>query len=109
MLADATDQHPRDLSVVSAAAGAVGSIAGQIAEGGGAYVIGIASGPAKVAHLTNNLWFDAVIDDENEDVNARLRELAPQGRNVFFDNVGGPLVALRPTKQIQRGALGTAA
>jgi hypothetical protein len=79
-----------DTFVVSAAAGAVGSIAGQIAKRDGARVIGIAGGPRKAAHLMDSLGFDAAIDYKNEDVNARLRELAPDGVNVFFDNVGGP-------------------
>ena len=83
---------PGDVFVVSAAAGAVGSIVGQIAKRDGAYVIGIAGGPAKVEYLTSELGFDAAIDYKNEDVNARLRELAPDGVNVFFDNVGGPIL-----------------
>lgn len=83
---------PGDVFVVSAAAGAVGSVAGQIAKRDGAHVIGIAGGPAKVEHLTGTLGFDAAIDYKNEDVNARLRELAPDGVNVFFDNVGGPIL-----------------
>jgi NADPH-dependent curcumin reductase CurA len=81
-----------DTFVVSAAAGAVGSIAGQIAKRDGARVIGIAGGPAKVDYLTSELGFDAAIDYKNEDVTARLRELAPDGVNVFFDNVGGPIL-----------------
>lgn len=81
-----------DTFVVSAAAGAVGSIAGQIAKRDGARVIGIAGGPHKVKYLTERLGFDAAIDYKNEDVNARLGELAPDGVNVFFDNVGGPVL-----------------
>ena len=81
-----------DLFVVSAAAGAVGSIAGQIARRDGATVIGIAGGQKKVAYLTDRLGFDAGIDYKHEDVSARLRELAPDGVNVFFDNVGGPIL-----------------
>ncbi len=81
-----------DIFVVSAAAGAVGSIAGQIAKRDGATVIGIAGGPRKMKHLIEDLGFDAAIDYKNEDVNARLRELAPNGVNVFFDNVGGPVL-----------------
>jgi hypothetical protein len=81
-----------DIFVVSAAAGAVGSVAGQIAKRDGAFVIGIAGGQRKVTYLTERLGFDAAIDYKNEDVNARLRELAPNGINVFFDNVGGPIL-----------------
>jgi NADPH-dependent curcumin reductase len=84
--------EPGDVFVVSAAAGAVGSIAGQIAKHDGARVIGIAGGPRKVAYLTETLGFDAAIDYKNEDVNQRLRSLAPDGVNVFFDNVGGPIL-----------------
>jgi len=81
-----------DVFVVSAAAGAVGSLAGQIAKIDGATVIGIAGGPAKCAFLTDTLGFDAAIDYKNEDVAGRLGELAPDGINVFFDNVGGPIL-----------------
>ena len=84
--------QPGDIFVVSAAAGAVGSIAGQIAKRDGAFVIGIAGGQRKVTYLTERLGFDAAIDYKSEDVNARLRELAPNGINVFFDNVGGPIL-----------------
>ena len=83
---------PGDIFVVSAAAGAVGSIAGQIAKRDGAHVIGIAGGPTKVEYLTSELGFDAAIDYKNDDVTTRLRELAPDGVNVFFDNVGGPIL-----------------
>jgi NADPH-dependent curcumin reductase CurA len=83
---------PGDTFVVSAAAGAVGSIAGQIAKRDGARVIGIAGGARKIAYLTDQLGFDAAIDYKNEDLNARLRELAPDGVNIFYDNVGGPVL-----------------
>ena len=55
-------------------------------------VIGIAGGPAKVRYLTSELGFDAAIDYKHDDVNGRLREIAPDGVNVFFDNVGGPIL-----------------
>jgi hypothetical protein len=84
--------QPGEVFVVSAAAGAVGSIVGQIAKRDGARVIGIAGGPAKTAFLTDELGFDEAIDYKNEDVTARLRELAPDGVNVFFDNVGGAVL-----------------
>jgi NADPH-dependent curcumin reductase len=82
-----------DVVVVSGAAGAVGSMAGQLARIAGAgKVIGIAGGPKKGALLVDELGFDAAIDYKNEDVSARLRELAPDGVDVFFDNVGGPIL-----------------
>ena len=84
--------QPGDTMVVSAAAGAVGSIAGQIGKIDGARVIGIAGGERKCAYITDELGFDAAIDYKNEDVGERLKELAPDGVNVFFDNVGGPIL-----------------
>lgn len=78
--------------VISAAAGAVGSIAGQIAKARGARVIGIAGGPQKCSTLTEELGFDAAIDYRGENVLRRLRELAPKGIDVFFDNVGGDIL-----------------
>ncbi|MBO6558421.1 MAG: NADP-dependent oxidoreductase [Pseudomonadales bacterium] len=83
---------PGEVFVVSAAAGAVGSIAGQIAKRDGARVIGIAGGQRKTDYLTNELGFDAAIDYKSEDMGARLKELAPEGVNVFFDNVGGAVL-----------------
>jgi NADPH-dependent curcumin reductase CurA len=67
-------------------------VAGQIAKLEGARVIGIAGGPDKLRTMTDELGFDAGIDYKGEDVDARLRELAPDGIDVFFDNVGGDLL-----------------
>jgi NADPH-dependent curcumin reductase CurA len=78
--------------VVSAAASGVGSIAGQLAKLRGARVIGIAGGPAKARWVTEDLGFDACIDYKREDVADRLKELAPGGVDVFFDNVGGEVL-----------------
>lgn len=79
-----------DVVLVSGAAGGVGSIAGQIARAqGAALVIGIAGGPIKCSYLTEELGFDAAIDYKNEDLDARLGELAPEGITVFFDTIGG--------------------
>lgn len=84
---------PGETVVVSGAAGAVGSMACQIARlAGASRVIGIAGGPAKVAYLTNELGTDAGIDYKNEDVETRLKELAPDGVHVFYDNVGGDVL-----------------
>lgn len=79
-----------DTLLVSGAAGAVGSVVGQIAKAKGATVIGIAGGPDKCSWLTDTLGFDGAIDYKNENVLKRLRELAPGGVDVYFDNVGGP-------------------
>jgi hypothetical protein len=78
--------------LVSGAAGATGSIAGQIARIHGCKVIGIAGGPDKCAWLTKEARFDAAIDYKREDVRKRLREIAPQGIDVYFDNVGGDIL-----------------
>jgi NADPH-dependent curcumin reductase CurA len=78
--------------VVSGAAGATGSIAGQLARRWGCRVIGIAGGPEKCGWLTGELGFDGAIDYKSEDVNKRLRELCPKGLDVFFDNVGGEIL-----------------
>ena len=78
--------------VVSGAAGAVGSVAGQIGKIIGCRVVGIAGGPEKCAWITDELGFDARIDYKSEDVAARLRETCPDGIDVFFDNVGGDIL-----------------
>jgi hypothetical protein len=84
---------PGDTVVVSGAAGAVGSMAGQIARLSGAgRVVGIAGGAEKVEYLVRDLGFNAGIDYKSEDVDARLGELAPGGVHVFFDNVGGDIL-----------------
>ncbi len=95
--------RPGERFVVSGAAGAVGSVAGQIAKLDGARVIGIAGGPAKARHLVDALGFDAAIDYKNEDVAERLRALAPEGVDVYFDNVGGELLDV-VLDQIRPGA-----
>lgn len=89
---DVAQPKPGEIFCVSAAAGGVGSIAGQIAKMQGAYVIGIAGSPEKCAWVTEELGFDACVDYKREDVAARLKELAPKGVDVFFDNVGGELL-----------------
>ena len=81
-----------DTVVVSGAAGAVGSVAGQIAKVKGARVIGIAGGPEKCRVLTGEFGFDAAIDYRAGHVRQALREHAPRGVNVYFDNVGGDIL-----------------
>jgi NADPH-dependent curcumin reductase CurA len=82
-----------DVVVVSGAAGATGSTVGQIAKIKGAgKVIGIAGGPEKCGWIGDELGFDVTIDYKGEDVAARLREAAPEGIDLYFDNVGGEIL-----------------
>ena len=78
-----------DVVFVSGAAGAVGSLVGQIAKLRGHTVIGSAGSPEKVAHLTDDLGFDAALNYRDGDVAGQLAALAPDGIDVYFDNVGG--------------------
>ena len=82
-----------DVVVVSGAAGATGSTAGQIAKIKGAKkVVGIAGGPEKCKWIVEELGFDEAIDYKNEKVSARLREACPDGIDLYFDNVGGEIL-----------------
>ncbi len=74
---------------VSGAAGAVGSVAGQIARLKGCQVVGSAGSPEKVAWLTGELGFDYAFDYHEGDLLGHLRQGAPEGLDVYFDNVGG--------------------
>ena len=78
--------------LVSGAAGATGSVAGQIARIKGCRVVGIAGGAEKCKWLKKQARFDAVIDYKSEDVDARIGKLCPKGVDVFFDNVGGDIL-----------------
>jgi NADPH-dependent curcumin reductase CurA len=84
--------QPGETVVISGAAGATGSVAGQLAKHWGCRAIGIAGGKEKCEWLTGELGFDAAIDYKEEKVSARLRELCPTGLDVFFDNVGGQIL-----------------
>jgi NADPH-dependent curcumin reductase CurA len=83
--------QPGETVVVSAAAGATGSAAGQIALIKGCHVVGIAGGPDKCSYV-RELGFHDVIDYKSENVPQRLRETCPKGIDVYFDNVGGELL-----------------
>ena len=89
--------------VVSAAAGAVGSIVGQIAKLRGCRVVGIAGGSEKCSYVVEELGFDAAIDYKSEDVAAALAEKCPKGIDVYFDNVGGEILDAALTR-LARGA-----
>jgi len=91
-LAEIGKPAPGETVVVSGAAGATGSVVGQLARLRGARVIGIAGGPEKCDWVTRELGFDAAIDYRSEDVRARLKEQCPDGIDVYWDNVGGEIL-----------------
>ncbi|WAZ25660.1 NADP-dependent oxidoreductase [Streptomyces cinnabarinus] len=91
-LIDIGRPEPGQTVVVSGAAGAVGSVVGQIAKILGCRVIGIAGGEAKCRMIVDELGFDAAIDYRSEDVRKELRRHAPDGVDVYFDNVGGEIL-----------------
>jgi hypothetical protein len=84
--------QPGETVVVSAAAGAVGSVAGQLAKSDGARVVGIAGGPEKCALLTDRLGFDAAVDHRADDWAAQLAAATPNGIDIDFENVGGDIM-----------------
>jgi len=88
-LLEVADLKQGDIVVVSGAAGAVGSVVGQIARIKGCRVVGIAGGAEKCRYLVDELGFDAAIDYKNDDLNKALRAHCPKGVDVYFDNVGG--------------------
>ena len=81
-----------DTVLVSGAAGATGSVAGQLARIAGARVIGIAGGKDKCDWLVSELGFAGAIDYKSEDVDQRIAELCPEGLDVYYDNVGGEIL-----------------
>lgn len=91
-LLDIGQPKPGETVVVSAAAGAVGSIVGQIAKIKGARVVGIVGSDAKAAWITQELGFDAAINYKKEDVAAALDRHCPNGIDVNFENVGGAIM-----------------
>lgn len=91
-LLDVGRPQPGETVVVSGAAGAVGSLVGQIAKIKGCRVVGIAGGATKCEYLTRELGFDAAIDYKSDDVRKALREHCPKGIDVYFDNVGGEIL-----------------
>jgi NADPH-dependent curcumin reductase len=94
---------PGDTVVVSAAAGAVGSIVGQIAKIKNCRAVGIAGGAEKCGYIVRELDFDAAIDYKLEDVKESLAKHCPQGIDVYFDNVGGTILEAALSR-LARGA-----
>jgi hypothetical protein len=91
-LLDTGQPKPGEMVVVSAAAGAVGAVVGQIAKIKNCRVVGIAGGAEKCRYIVQDLGFDAAIDYRSEDVKKSLRKHCPEGLNVYFDNVGGTIL-----------------
>ena len=81
-----------DTVVVSGAAGAVGTVVGQLAKIKGSRVVGIAGGADKCEWIVKKLGFDAAIDYKHEDVKAALAKHCPKGIDIYFDNVGGDIL-----------------
>ncbi|HEY0421454.1 MAG TPA: NADP-dependent oxidoreductase [Acetobacteraceae bacterium] len=98
---------PGETVLVSAAAGAVGSIAGQLARAAGARVVGVAGGPAKCRHVTEELGFDACVDYKSESFNDALKSACADGIDGIFENVGGAVLdsAMRRLNAFARIAL----
>jgi NADPH-dependent curcumin reductase CurA len=91
-LLDVGEPTPGDTVVVSGAAGAVGSVVGQIARLNGCRVVGFAGSEDKVEWLTEELGFDAAVNYKQvDDYRSALDDVAPGGVDVYFDNVGGPI------------------
>jgi NADPH-dependent curcumin reductase CurA len=91
-LTEAVQVRPGDTVVISAAAGAVGSVAGQIVKILGGRAVGIAGGRRKCDWLVDDLGFDAAVDYKAEDWRDQLRAATPDGIDVDFENVGGPVM-----------------
>jgi len=91
-LLDIGKPKPGETVVVSGAAGAVGTVVGQIAKIKGCRAVGIAGGAAKCEYISRVLGFDAAIDYKSEDVKAALGQACPKGIDIYFDNVGGDIL-----------------
>ena len=102
-LLDVGRPQPGQTVVVSGAAGSVGSVVGQIARINGCRAIGIAGGEDKCRWLVDELGFDAAIDYKTADLRAELKTHAPNGIDVFFDNVGGEVLEAALSR-LARGA-----
>ena len=93
-LLDLGKPEPGDVVVISGAAGATGSVAGQIAKIKGCSVFGIAGSDEKCRWLTDELGFDGAINYKTQDIGAALDAFCPDGIDVYFDNVGGEILDL---------------
>lgn len=96
---------PGDVVLVSGAAGATGSVAGQIARLAGATTVGIAGGPEKTRWLTEVAGFDEAIDYKTQDIKQSIADLAPRGVNLFYDNVAGRVLEAGISNIAERGTV----
>jgi NADPH-dependent curcumin reductase CurA len=92
-LVDLCEPKAGETVVVTAASGAVGSAAGQLAKLRGCRVVGVAGGPEKCRHVVADLGFDACVDYKADDFKPRLKAALPDGIDAIFDNVGGEILA----------------
>lgn len=90
---DLCEPKPGETVVVTAASGAVGSTAGQLARLRGCRVVGVAGGPEKCRHVVDDLGFDACVDYRGDDFKERIARAVPDGIDAIFDNVGGEILA----------------
>ena len=97
--------QPGEVLLVSGAAGSVGSVVAQIGRIKGLRVIGIAGGRDKLAWLRDECGIDHLIDYKAEDVAARLDTLCPEGIDIYFDNVGGDILAAAAARLRQKGRI----
>ena len=104
-LLDLGDPQSGETVLVSGAAGATGSVAGQIAKIKGCRVVGIAGGPEKCAWLTEEAGFDHAIDYKQGNLDQQIAEACPEKWNVFFDNVGGQTLEAVISNMNHRGRL----
>ncbi|RFS15668.1 NADP-dependent oxidoreductase [Emticicia sp. C21] len=91
-LLDTGQPKPGETVLVSGAAGAVGSVVGQIAKIKGCRVVGIAGGDEKCKYVVEELGFDACVDYKTGNLRGQLKEACPDGIDVYFDNVGGEIL-----------------
>ncbi|RZT11642.1 hypothetical protein EV589_5841 [Mycobacterium sp. BK558] len=96
---------PGDVVLVSGAAGATGSIAGQLARLAGATTVGIAGGPEKTRWLTEVARFDAAIDYKSQDLAQAISDVAPGGVDLFYDNVAGRVLEAGISNIAQRATV----
>lgn len=90
-LIDVGKPEPGDTLLIGSAAGAVGAVVGQIGKIAGCRVVGVVGGPQKANYVANELGFDAVVDRHKDEIIPALTRTCPDGINIYFENLGGPI------------------